>query len=59
MEKSARDRANDRYRKKNVKSFNVKFFPADKDVYEWFSSRDGKNRYIKDLIKADMEGRQR
>lgn len=51
----AQARATNRYRKQNVKSFNVKFFPADADLIEWMDGIEGKNGYIKDLIRQDME----
>lgn len=51
----AQRKATERYRKANVKTFNVKFFPADAEVLEYFQSKENRNRYIKDLIRKDME----
>lgn len=51
----ARSKATEKYRKANVKSFNVKFFPADAEVLEYFQSKSNRNQYIKDLIRKDME----
>ncbi len=51
----ARSKANEKYRKANVRSFNVKFFPADAEVLEYFQGKDNRNQYIKDLIRKDME----
>lgn len=51
----AQAKANEKYRKANVKSFNVKFFPADADVLAYFQAKENRNRYIKDLIRKDME----
>ena len=51
----ARSKATEKYRKANVKSFNVKFFPADAEVLEYFQSKSKRNQYIKDLIRKDME----
>ena len=51
----ARSKATEKYRKANVKSFNVKFFPADAEILEYFQSKDNRNQYIKDLIRKDME----
>lgn len=51
----AQSRAIAKYRKEKVKSFNVKFFPADAELYEYFQGIEGKNKYIKDLIRRDME----
>lgn len=51
----AQAKANEKYRKANVKSFNVKFFPADADVLAYFQTKENRNQYIKDLIRKDME----
>ena len=40
-----------------MKTFNVKFFPADMELYEWLQAQDGKNQYVKDLIRRDMKSR--
>ncbi len=50
----ARNRATAKYRKEKVKSFNVKFFPADADILAYFQSKENRNQYIKDLIRKDM-----
>lgn len=57
MKNDAQSRATEKYRRENVKSFNVKFFPGDADLLEWFQGQENKNRYLKNLIRADMEGR--
>ena len=51
----AQAKANEKYRKANVKSFNVKFFPADADVLAYFQTKENRNQYIKDLIRKDGE----
>lgn len=51
----ARSKATEKYRKSNVKSFNVKFFPSDAEVLEYFQGKKNRNQYIKDLIRKDME----
>ena len=51
----AQRRAALKYTKANVKSFNVKFYPGDEDIYEWLQAVELKNAYIKALIRADME----
>lgn len=51
----AQAKANEKHRKANVKSFNVKFFPADADVLAYFQTKENRNQYIKDLIRKDME----
>lgn len=53
----ARSKATEKYRKANVKSFNVKFFPSDAEVLEYFQGKANRNQYIKDLIRKDMESR--
>lgn len=53
----ARSKATEKYRKANVKSFNVKFFPSDAEVLEYFQGKENRNQYIKDLIRKDMESR--
>ena len=50
----ARNRATAKYRKEKVKSFNVKFFPADADILAYFQSKENRNQYINDLIRKDM-----
>lgn len=50
-------RATNEYRKRNVRSFNLKFYPADADLLEWFESQTSKAQYLRDLIRADMEAR--
>ena len=48
-------RANNEYRKRNVRSFNLKFYPGDADILEWFEGQPNKAQYLKDLIRRDME----
>ena len=57
MATEAQKRATDNYRRKSVKTFNLKFFPADADLYEWLQQQESKNQYVRDLIRADMERR--
>ena len=42
-------------RKRNIRSLNLKIFPADKDLLDWFESQPQKAQYLKDLIRKDME----
>ena len=51
----ARSKATEKYRKANVKSFNVKFFLSDAEIFEYFQGKENRNQYIKDLIRRDME----
>lgn len=55
MATDAQKRATEKYRRGNVKAFNVKFFPADADLWEWLQGHENRNRYVKGLIRADME----
>lgn len=48
-------RANNEYRKRNVRSFNLKFYPGDADILEWFEDQPNKAQYLKELIRRDME----
>lgn len=58
MATEAQLRATDNYRKKSVKTFTVKFFPADHDLYEYLQTQPKKAEYIRELIRADMERKQ-
>ncbi len=51
----AQKRAQENYRKKSVKQIAVRFYPADAEVWEWLQSRENRQGYIRDLIRADME----
>ena len=58
MATEAQRRAEDRYRKENVRSFNLKFNRnTEADRLAWFEKQGEKAQYIKGLIDADMEGR--
>ena len=48
-------RADNEYRKRNVRSFNLKFYPDDADLLEWFEEQPNKAQYLKELIRRDME----
>ena len=50
----AQRKATNEYRKRNVRAFNLKFFPADKDLLDWFESQPQKAQYLKDLIRKYM-----
>lgn len=52
----SRSRAVNEYRKRSVRSFNLRFYPADADLLEWLESRPEKARYLRELIRRDMEG---
>lgn len=55
MVSDAQKKANENYRKNNVKSFNWKLFPADQDIIEWMDGIEGKAAYLKKLVRDDMK----
>ncbi|MBR3689573.1 MAG: hypothetical protein IKL97_00525 [Eggerthellaceae bacterium] len=56
MASKAQMRATDRYRKNNVRTFNLKFYPSHADILEHFEKQEDKAAYIRELIRKDMEG---
>lgn len=55
-QRESQKRAVSEYRKRSVRSFNLKFYPADADLLEWFEGQPEKARYLRGLIRRDMEG---
>lgn len=55
MATEAQLKANARYVKANVKQAVVRFYPAERELYEWLCEQPTKAGYIKDLIREDME----
>ncbi|MEY8436560.1 hypothetical protein AAK967_02285 [Atopobiaceae bacterium 24-176] len=53
----AQKRAMAKYRKNNVKTVAVAFYPADADLLGWLGEQPNKAGYIKRLIREDMERR--
>ena len=51
----AQKRAQAKYNKANVRQTAVRFYPAEREMWEWLESKDNKAGYIKELIRADME----
>lgn len=51
----AQKRANEKYRKENVKQATVRFYPAEEDIWEHLQAQGNKAGYIKELIRRDME----
>lgn len=51
----AQKRAQAKYNKANVRQTAVRFYPSERDLWEWLETKDNKAGYIKDLIRADME----
>lgn len=53
----ARRRAQEAYRKKSVKQVTARFYPAERELWEWLCAQENKQGYLKSLIRADMEAR--
>lgn len=53
----AQKRASMKYDKENIKRSTVIFSPHELDLFEHLSKQKNRSGYIKDLIRADMEGR--
>ena len=51
----AQKRAQAKYNKANVRQTAVRFYPAERDMWEWLEKQPNKAGYIKELIRADME----
>ncbi|MFR5682620.1 MAG: hypothetical protein ACLVAK_08460 [Clostridia bacterium] len=51
--------AKNKYRREKTKEFKVRFFPADQKLYEMLQKQDYKNKYIKNLIRKDMEEKEK
>ncbi len=54
----AQRKANEKYRRSNVRQVTVRFYPDDVEVWEWLQSQPNKQGYIRELIREDM-GRSR
>lgn len=54
----AQKRAISNYRKKNVKYLNVTFYPNDMDIYIWLKGKTGKNKFVKQLLRDEMNREQ-
>ena len=53
----AQKRAVAKYNREKVRAFNMRFYPTDADILAHFEAQPNKQRYLKDLIRADMEAR--
>lgn len=53
----AQKRAQAKYNKANVRQMAVRFYPSERDLWEWLENKGNKAGYIKELIRADMEKR--
>lgn len=55
MVSEAAKRAQAKYDKENVSRVIIKFTPVDSDMFEFLKSKENITKYIKDLIRKDME----
>ena len=55
MTSEAQRKAVKKYKEK-VKRITIEFSPAEMDLYEHIQKQAKKQTYIKDLIRAEMEG---
>lgn len=55
MTSEAQRKAVKKYKEK-VKRITIEFSPAEMDLYEHIQQQAKKQTYIKDLIRAEMEG---
>lgn len=55
MTSEAQKRATANYRKHNVKSVTVPFYPSEKEIFDWLDAQGGRASYIKRLIREDFE----
>lgn len=56
MASEAQRNANKKYKQK-VKRLTIDFAPTEADLFEHISKQPKKQTYIKDLIRADMNGK--
>lgn len=50
----AKRRANAKYRKNNVKTHTLAFYPDDKELYEWLCEQPNRSAYLRELVRQDM-----
>jgi len=55
MASEAQLKANAKYVKEHTKTFSLRFYPKDMDLYEHIQRQPKKAEYLKDLIRRDME----
>lgn len=55
MVSEAQKRANEKYRRENVKQISLRFYPSEQDVYDFIKSKSNVSGYIKDLVRQDMD----
>ena len=54
MVTEAQKRANEKYRKENVKQIAIRFYPSEHDIYEFVKSQENVSGFIKQLIREAM-----
>ena len=54
MVSEAQKRANEKYRKENVKQISVRFYPGEQDLFEHVKAQENIAGYIKQLVRQDM-----
>lgn len=51
----AQKRATAKYRAANVATVNVRFYPADRDVFDWMTANGYRGSWVRDLIRREYE----
>lgn len=55
MATEAQKKATNAYRAANVKNVTVKFFPADREVYDWMRENGYSGAWVRELIRREYE----
>lgn len=53
----AQKRAQAKYVRETVKQTTLRFYPKERDLWDWLNAQENKAGYMKALIRADMEAR--
>ena len=59
MATDAQRKALNNYRKKSTKQIVLRFYPGEEELYEFVKSQPNVTAYLKELICANMESRER
>lgn len=51
----AQRRASLKYLREKVRTFQLRFYPSEADILEHFEAQEEKSKYLKRLIREDME----
>lgn len=54
-ESTAQRRANERYKRRNVKQVSASFFPADADLLDWMTENGYRGSWLKELARREYE----